>query len=509
MWFRRDLRLGDNPALLEAAADGDVLPLFVLDPALWGPAGPARRAHLGASLRALDASLRAAAGVAVGGPRRSGTPRGARRARGRRHPGPRRRRLRPLRPPPRPGGRAGPRRARDRAGPHRLAVRRRAGPGHQRVRRPLQGLHAVLEGLGRPRLARPGRTPPTGRLLAGASTTPPTSPTRRCPTGSTLPEAGERAAARRRWRSSSTSASATTTPTATGPGVDGTSRMSVHLKWGEIHPRTMLADLARLRSAGRRDLPQGAGLAGVLRRRAVRPPRDGARVPAPGVRADAVRRARRPARGVAAGPHRLPDRRRRHAPAAGDRLDAQPGADDRGQLPGQGPAPRVAARRPALHALAGRRRPRLQPARLAVDGRLRHRRGAVLPGLQPDQPGPQVRPGRRLRPALGAGAGRRPTTRTSPTTAAAPGAGYPAPVVDHAEERREALDRWERIRDDHDPARPARAPPLLRTAVLGQRRLDRRRARRADRRTTAPTTGPGPGRRSGSRCASRRRWTPR
>src|SRR4051794_24435924 len=38
MWFRRDLRLGDNPALLEACADGSVLPLFLLDPALWGPA---------------------------------------------------------------------------------------------------------------------------------------------------------------------------------------------------------------------------------------------------------------------------------------------------------------------------------------------------------------------------------------------------------------------------------------------------------------------------------------
>jgi deoxyribodipyrimidine photo-lyase len=33
MWFRRDLRLADNPALVEAAADGDVLPLFVHDPA--------------------------------------------------------------------------------------------------------------------------------------------------------------------------------------------------------------------------------------------------------------------------------------------------------------------------------------------------------------------------------------------------------------------------------------------------------------------------------------------
>jgi deoxyribodipyrimidine photo-lyase len=59
LWFRRDLRLGDHPALLAAAdagADG-VLPLFVVDPALWGPAGPARRAYLVRSLAALDASL--------------------------------------------------------------------------------------------------------------------------------------------------------------------------------------------------------------------------------------------------------------------------------------------------------------------------------------------------------------------------------------------------------------------------------------------------------------------
>ena len=38
--------------------DGEVLPLFVLDPALWGPAGPSRRAYLAASLRDLDARLR-------------------------------------------------------------------------------------------------------------------------------------------------------------------------------------------------------------------------------------------------------------------------------------------------------------------------------------------------------------------------------------------------------------------------------------------------------------------
>jgi deoxyribodipyrimidine photo-lyase len=60
MWFRRDLRLLDNPALVAAAAaasDGRVVPLFVVDPRLWGAAGPARQAYLVASLRALDESL--------------------------------------------------------------------------------------------------------------------------------------------------------------------------------------------------------------------------------------------------------------------------------------------------------------------------------------------------------------------------------------------------------------------------------------------------------------------
>ncbi len=57
MWFRRDLRLRDNPALREAAAAGPVLGLFVLDPGLWDNAGPARRAWLAATLRSLDDSM--------------------------------------------------------------------------------------------------------------------------------------------------------------------------------------------------------------------------------------------------------------------------------------------------------------------------------------------------------------------------------------------------------------------------------------------------------------------
>jgi deoxyribodipyrimidine photo-lyase len=63
LWFRRDLRRHDNPALLAALdaamADGDdvVVPLFVLDARLWDAAGDVRRAWLSRSLRALDATL--------------------------------------------------------------------------------------------------------------------------------------------------------------------------------------------------------------------------------------------------------------------------------------------------------------------------------------------------------------------------------------------------------------------------------------------------------------------
>ena len=59
LWFRRDLRLRDHPALLSAHEDGDgsVLPLFVVDPRVWERAGAPRRAYLAASLRALDEDL--------------------------------------------------------------------------------------------------------------------------------------------------------------------------------------------------------------------------------------------------------------------------------------------------------------------------------------------------------------------------------------------------------------------------------------------------------------------
>ncbi len=62
-WVRRDFRLADNPALQAAISDGGgVLPLFVLDPVLLRSAGQARKAWLLAALHALDSDLQQAGG---------------------------------------------------------------------------------------------------------------------------------------------------------------------------------------------------------------------------------------------------------------------------------------------------------------------------------------------------------------------------------------------------------------------------------------------------------------
>ena len=245
MWFRRDLRLGDNPALLEAAAD-DVLPLFVLDPALWGPAGPVRRAYLGASLRALDASLPPGASLAVveGDPVRRVVE------------------------------------AAREVGATRVHVAADYGPyGHRRdldVERALADAGIRLVRTGSPYAVAPGRvtngsgspykvfTPfskawadhgwrapvdaPDGISWLGLAETT-AIPDSGLPDGIELPEAGE-AAARRRWRDFLEDRVVDYAGDRDRPGVDGTSRVSVHLKWGEIHPRSMLADLARHRSKG-------------------------------------------------------------------------------------------------------------------------------------------------------------------------------------------------------------------------------------------------------------------
>ncbi len=57
LWFRRDLRLRDHPALAAAARNGDVLACFVLDPRLEASSGRRRLQFLGDALRQLRDDL--------------------------------------------------------------------------------------------------------------------------------------------------------------------------------------------------------------------------------------------------------------------------------------------------------------------------------------------------------------------------------------------------------------------------------------------------------------------
>jgi deoxyribodipyrimidine photo-lyase len=247
MWFRRDLRLGDNPALVEAAADGPVLPLFVLDPALSGPAGPPRRAYLGASLRALDRGLRQ---------RRTGLSvvRGD-----------------PVRRVVLAAKAVGAERVHIAADFGPYGVRRDA-----RVEEALAKAGIELVRTGSSYAVAPGRVTngsgdpyrvytPFSRAWADHGWPRPVEapsdtswleldggatdiPDPKLPAGLELPEAGEEAATRR-WEEFLERVD-DYDEDRDKPGVDGTSRMSVHLKWGEIHPRTLLASLASRRSAG-------------------------------------------------------------------------------------------------------------------------------------------------------------------------------------------------------------------------------------------------------------------
>lgn len=67
-WFRRDLRLNDNPALATASARGPVLGVFINDPALRRPSGANRLGFLAQTLQGLDAELNGNLVVRTGHP---------------------------------------------------------------------------------------------------------------------------------------------------------------------------------------------------------------------------------------------------------------------------------------------------------------------------------------------------------------------------------------------------------------------------------------------------------
>ncbi len=67
-WIRRDMRLTDNKALVAAAANGEVVPLFVVDPLLVNNAGAARVKFMFDCLAALNADMDGALVVRHGDP---------------------------------------------------------------------------------------------------------------------------------------------------------------------------------------------------------------------------------------------------------------------------------------------------------------------------------------------------------------------------------------------------------------------------------------------------------
>ncbi len=234
LWFRRDLRLQDHPALLAAVDGADrVVPVFVLDDALRGPAGAPRLAFLYRCLRELEAQvpLRVVSGDPVTVLTRIVRETGAR----------------------------------------SVHISSDHAPyGRDRDARVAAALTVPLVATGSPYAVTPGQLvkddgsayqvyTPYGRAWANRGVhAPATIPdsvtwsegglgTDGIPQdpdldGIDLPPAGEQAALQR-WKQFLASGVAGYHDSRNTPGVDGTSRMSVYLKYGCIHPRTMLAQL--------------------------------------------------------------------------------------------------------------------------------------------------------------------------------------------------------------------------------------------------------------------------
>ncbi|MEP1123803.1 MAG: deoxyribodipyrimidine photo-lyase [Ilumatobacter sp.] len=251
MWFRRDLRLGDHPALLAATADGaEVVPLFVVDPTFAEAGGP-RLAHLHDCLRSLDRGLRdhGSPGLLI----RHGDPT---------HVVPE---------------------LAEEVGADSVVVSRDYSP-YGRSRDAAVGAALTvggrkLRGVGSPYAVDPGRVrkgdgtpysvftpfskvwrragwdaphPTIGDDVRWAAGIPSDDLDERPSPDCDLPEAGEDAALER-WRAFLDVTGAGDGTMRSGvqayddlrdlPAVGGTSRLSPDLKWGTIHPRTLLADL--------------------------------------------------------------------------------------------------------------------------------------------------------------------------------------------------------------------------------------------------------------------------
>lgn len=235
-WFRRDLRLGDNPALGAAAAvDGEVVPLFVVDPAVWEPASDVRRAYLVDSLRALDADLDGQLLLQHGGPvdRVVAVARAAH--------------AREVHIASDYGPYGAQRDARVRAAlaEHGIELVETGSPyavAPGRVTKDDGTAYRVYTPFYRAWVRHGWRAPAPDAAAAYSMPVECDGFPERPDLPFALPAAGE-AAALERWAAFRATGLAAYDDTRNFPALDGTSAMGHHLKWGEIHPRTILADL--------------------------------------------------------------------------------------------------------------------------------------------------------------------------------------------------------------------------------------------------------------------------
>ncbi len=261
MWFRRDLRLHDQPALMAAAKAGPVAAVFVLDDVLRRPSGYPRLAFLYRALRSLDDDLRRLGGQLIV---RQGIPEsvipelatevGADAVH--------------ISADFNPYGAARDAGVRAALGdvalvrtgsPYAVAPGRVAKPGGDPYQVYTAFYRAWLEhGWRAPALFQPDAID----WLTDVDTDEvPEDPP--LPADIGLPEANE-TAARAAWQAFRSKGLADYADTRDRPGIDATSRMSVYLKYGLLHPRTLLADLGRNDETYRKELAWREFYAAIL-----------------------------------------------------------------------------------------------------------------------------------------------------------------------------------------------------------------------------------------------------
>ncbi len=249
LWLRRDLRRRDLPALAaaaDAAGDGDVHVLFVIDPVLWDRCGPVRRGWLAASVRAAGESYDGRLTVRVGDPATKVAAFAADLGAGSVH----------VSAETTPYGAARDQRVRERLTDRDVAWVATGSPyavGPGLVRTQQGGPYRVFTPFSRAwrehGWADPAAAPRAVRLGADASDDPAVTRLDRalaeCPVD--LPTAGEDAALRR-WHTFRDERLGDYADGRDRPDLRGTSQLSPYLKVGAIHPRTILAELAGDRS---------------------------------------------------------------------------------------------------------------------------------------------------------------------------------------------------------------------------------------------------------------------